>query len=203
MTDMGADAVGLGLCVDVAHRDNRGMAELLQEAAELTARMAAGERQAIEVFYRRYFDWLFAEARRAVGRDEAFCLDVVHDAVLRIVRCIRAVSGEGELRRWLRIVVRTTAYDLLRAERRRERLLGEYRDVPAAEPRPAERIAWLRERIERLDPEIVRLIELRYERGWTLRRIAERLGLTTGAVDGRLRRALRTIRRQTEAEGHD
>ena len=97
------------------------MAEFLQETKQLTALMAAGNNHAIEVFYRRYFGLLLAEARRVTSRDEAFCLDVLQDAVLRIVRCVRAVSGEAELVSWLRIVVRTTAYDLLRSEQRGHR----------------------------------------------------------------------------------
>src|SRR3954471_16462602 len=88
---------------------------------KLTAGMAAGDAKAVESFYRRYFDWLYAQARRATRRDEAFCLDVVQDAVLRIVRTIRRVSTESELRAWLRLVVQTTALDRLRCERRRQK----------------------------------------------------------------------------------
>src|SRR5262245_41491413 len=53
---------------------------------KLTAALAAGNEDAVETFYRRYFDWLYAQARRATRRDESFCLDVVQDAVLRIMR---------------------------------------------------------------------------------------------------------------------
>ena len=72
---------------------------------QLTAAMAAGDEQAIETFYRAYFAWLYQKARHATGRDEAFCLDVVQEAVLRILRCVRPVEGEGPFRAWLRLVV--------------------------------------------------------------------------------------------------
>jgi len=85
----------------------------------LTAAMAAGNEDAVETFYRRYFDWLYAQARRATRRDESFCLDVVQDAVLRIVRTVRCVKTEPQFRAWLRLVVQTTAFDRLRSERRR------------------------------------------------------------------------------------
>src|SRR3954464_2660020 len=56
------------------------------DIASLTASLAAGDRAAVEAFYRRYFELLFRAARRAAGRDEAFCLDVVQEAVLRVIR---------------------------------------------------------------------------------------------------------------------
>ena len=55
-------------------------------------------------------------------------------------------------------------------------------------------MAWVREQIVRLDPEIANMIEMRFEKRWTLARVAEALGLSVGTVDGRLRRALKALR---------
>jgi RNA polymerase sigma factor (sigma-70 family) len=169
----------------------------------LTAGMAAGDGPAVEAFYRRYFGWLYREARRATGRrDEAFCLDVVHDAVLRVVRTVRRVDSAPQFAGWLKLVVRTTAYDLLRAESRRQRREAQ-RGPPAAsdeEPADAERLAWLRRRIASLDPKLVRMIELRFEARWSLGRIAALFGVTIGTVDGRLRRALSHLREMAREE---
>jgi DNA-directed RNA polymerase specialized sigma24 family protein len=55
-----------------------------------------------------------------------------------------------------------------------------------------------------MDPALARAIDLRYSRGWTLARVASALGLSIGSVDGRLRRALRTLRSMAaEAEVDD
>src|SRR5580700_6920402 len=81
--------------------------------------MAAGDEEAVETFYRQHFDWLYAQARRASRRDESFCLDVVQDSVLRIIRVVRPVKSEAQFRAWLRLVVRTTTWDRLRADQRR------------------------------------------------------------------------------------
>jgi RNA polymerase sigma-70 factor (ECF subfamily) len=162
--------------------------------------MAAGDERAVEVFYRRYFDWLYAQARRASRRDEAFCLDVVQDAVLRVLRTVRKVESEPQLRSWLTLVVQTTAYDRLRAEGRRK--LRETTVAAAtAEAAPivddnAWQAEWLKQRIARMDPQLARILALRLEERWSLRRIADSLGLPIGTVDGRLRRALRQLRRQ-------
>jgi RNA polymerase sigma factor (sigma-70 family) len=164
--------------------------------------MAAGDRRAVEAFYRRYFEFLYAQARRATGRDESFCLDVVQDAVLRIIRTVRPVNSDAQFAAWLRLVVRTTAYDLLKAERRRQsRQLVAVNGPP--ERGDQDRLEQLRTEIARLDPELIRIIELRYESRWTLGRIGALLGLSVGAVDGRLRRALARLRERLEDVNRD
>jgi RNA polymerase sigma-70 factor (ECF subfamily) len=181
--------------------------------AKLTAAMAAGDEAAVEAFYRLYFDRLFAEARHVVrGRDEAFYLDVVQDAVLRIIRTVRRVKSKAQFHAWLRLVVRTTALDRLRGERRRARrelaVAGTVSWISsAAATSGADEIdddgsqyEWLRRQIDSLDPQIVRMIELRFERSWTLARIGKLLGLSTGTIDGRLRRALRLLKDRAREE---
>jgi RNA polymerase sigma factor (sigma-70 family) len=177
------------------------------ETEQLTAAMSRGDRRAVAAFYERYFDLLARCARGAIrlarrADEEELCLDVVHDAVLRIVRTIRPVSGgEGQLVAWLNAVVKSAAYDRLRREQRRSH--RERKQIgPTQDESPhagngaelAEQLAWLRDELGRLDPKLVELIELRYSHGWTLMAIAERLGLSAGAVDGRIRRAMEKMR---------
>jgi RNA polymerase sigma factor (sigma-70 family) len=178
----------------------------------LTAAMAAGDEGAVETFYRRYFDWLYAQARRAArGRDDAFCLDVVQDAVLRVIRTVRGgCASEAQFRGWLRLVVQTSAYDRLRSERRtqrRELVAAAMRDETVLsgcdEVDDADQIGHLRAQIARLDPVLVTMIEMRFERRWTLRRIARAMGMSIGSVDGRLRRALARLREQSSVDCDD
>src|SRR5947207_2305126 len=125
---------------------------------KLTAAMAAGDARAIEAFYRNYFQWIYRTAQKTTGRDESFCLDVVQDAMVRVIRTIRQVDSEARLFAWLRLVVQTTALDLLKAEsRRRKREMAVAVGVGAgAEPANEEddRLTWLERQIARLDPEI-------------------------------------------------
>ena len=188
-----------------AHQISSTPAPLDVPIDKLTADMAAGDGSAVEVFYRAYFDRLLAWARRATRRDEAFCLDVVQDAVVRIVRTIRPATSEAQLVAWLRLVINTTAYDLLKAERRRTRretmavaaVGGGYSNIaetPADSADDDEQLAWLKAQLDALDPAIARMIELRFRNRWTLLRIGALFGLSTGTVDGRLRRALASLR---------
>jgi RNA polymerase sigma-70 factor (ECF subfamily) len=171
-----------------------------KRATELTRGMAAGDARAIEEFYRRYFDLMYSQARRVTRRDEAFCLDVVQEAVIKVVRLVRAVESQAQLTAWLRLVVRTTAYDLCKAERRRQ--IREGAAAVNESIRPAgndnEQIGILRGELARLDPELASLIDLRFRQRLTLGRIASLLGLSIGTVDGRLRRALRMLRSRLE-----
>jgi RNA polymerase sigma factor (sigma-70 family) len=181
------------------------------ETEQLTAAMSRGDRRAVAAFYERYFDRLVRCARGATrlarrADAEDLCLDVVHDAVLRVVRTIRPVTGgEGQLVAWLNVVVKSAAYDRLRQEQRRSHREQRHVGPPEGDSTHvgngaelAEQLAWLREELGRLDPKLVELIELRYSRGWTLHAIAERLGISTGAVDGRIRRALEAMRLRGE-----
>jgi RNA polymerase sigma-70 factor (ECF subfamily) len=174
---------------------------------KLTRALAAGKEEAVETFHRQYFDWLYAQARRATRRDEAFCLDVVQDALLRIIRTVHAVDSEARFRAWLRLVVQTTAWDRLRSERRRQQ-----RELVAVagrdtlgndDPPDAEQQEWLKEQIAKCDPEIARMIELRFDHRWTLARIGKLLGLSIGTVDWRLRKALQTLRSKAIEEFDD
>ena len=181
-----------------------------QTVEKLTAAMSAGDSRAVEAFYRRYFDDLYSHASRFTGRDESFCLDVVQEAVLRIIRSVRPVRSEAQFAAWLRLVVQTAAYDLLRSESRRRRREMAVAIAPGSatsegdhEPIDAQRLSWLAARIAELDEQIVRMIDMRFQRKWTLASIASAMGLSIGTVDGRLRRALRQLRRLAAEQNHE
>ena len=167
----------------------------------MTAAMSTGDAAAVAQFYRHYFGILLTEARRATRRDESFCLDVVQEAVLRIIRTIRPVDSEARLRAWLNLVVRTTSLDMLRAEkRRRDREAAGITRGSEADEDQAEQLEWLRRQIAALDPKIVEIIELRFENRWTLAKIAAKFGLPLGSIDGRLRRALTHLRERARED---
>jgi RNA polymerase sigma factor (sigma-70 family) len=171
---------------------------MFERIQHLSSAMAAGYPDAVDAFYRQYFDWMYAQARRVTGRDESFCLDVVQDAVLRVMRAVKPVDCENRFRGWLRLVVQTTAFDLLRAETRRKNREAMAVSLPSDVSSDSLQLDWLREQISQLDPELVNLIELRFVHSWSLRKIGEKTGLTIGAVDGRLRRALAHLKLAAE-----
>ncbi len=180
---------------------------MFETVRELTAGMAAGDSRAVEVFYRRYFDIMYAFATQVTRRDESICLDVVQEAVLRVVRTVRRVESEGQFRAWLRLVTQTTALDVLKSESRRRRRESAVAvgagNLAETEADPDDRMDWLTEQVAKLDPQIVRIIDLRFQHRWTLARIGQALGLSAGTVDGRLRRALGRLRELAGSEFRD
>jgi len=187
--------------------------------AALTTAIASGDSEAFSCFYDAWFDKALAEARRCTGRDDEFCLDVVQDAMMRVISSMKPLQSEAALHRWMRVVIRSCACDRLRADirrRRRERnvappetALETASGTAAARPHapghtPAgpdpERLAWLHEQLEQLDGPDVHLLIMRHRFGWTLHRIAESLGLSHSAADRRLRRLIERLRRSAKED---
>jgi RNA polymerase sigma-70 factor (ECF subfamily) len=164
---------------------------------ELTAAVASGDPEALARLYERWFDFAYAETRRLTRGDESFCLDVVQDAMLRLIRRRRPFDGAAALAAWLRRTLLSCAVDRIRAETRRAR-----RERAAARPERgpdaaevAERDRWLAARVSRLDDAARQLLHMRYRLGWTLQQIGATLGLGPGAVHGRLARLVAELRR--------
>jgi RNA polymerase sigma factor (sigma-70 family) len=172
------------------------------DAATLTRAVASGDTEAFARFYGQWFDTMYAMARRCTGRDESFCLDVVQEAMMRVIRSLKPMSHEMDLRRWLSVVVRSCALDLLRRElRQRKRYQEPFSGKRCQEPlsEMAEQIAWLRRQLHDLPADDARLLSMRFRFGWTLERIGRALGLKPGAVDGRLTRSIAALKeRATE-----
>ena len=168
---------------------------------ELTAAVASGDSEAFARLYRGRFDEMYVEARRATGRDESFCLDIVQDAMIRVIRSMKPLETEQHLRTWLRVVVQSCAYDRLRKEARRRRWEQAAADARRAASRDddlSEKLEWLRRELATLDDPQARLLTMRYRLGWTLRRIGDAVGLKPGAVDGRLGRLTASLRRRAK-----
>ena len=171
--------------------------DLLSETRVQTTAIASGDTEAFARFFDQWFTWMRRESSRLSGRDDAFCADVVQDSMMRVIRSLKPMDCEDDLRRWLRVVVRSCVYDRLRAESRRrarDQAAGSLSRQPDADLQ--ERIRWLEQELRSVGDADAELLLMRYRFGWTLRQIGNALGLNPGAVDGRLHRLLATLRRR-------
>ena len=172
----------------------------------VSAQIAGGDADSFGKFYDAFFDLMYREARRLTGRDENTCLDIVHDSMLKAIHAMKPIDEFAGLQRWTRTVVKSVAYDWLRKERRQVAGPIEPESEPAGlDPTTTDvetlaRLSWIEEEMQNADPGLQRLFSLRYCFGWTLQRIANHLGLKTGAVDGRIRRAIEQLREKAERE---
>ncbi len=171
-----------------------------ERAARLTRAVSRGDRGACEELCRGWFDRVYRMARAATRRDESFCLDVVQDVMMRVVKGMKPLEGERELKAWMGKATISCAIDRLRKEQRRARREREVAGTAhsptadhAADGSLAERIEWLRGQMERMGPEDRALMELRFGHGRTLDAAGEAAGVSGDAAHGRLRRALRGL----------
>ncbi len=167
----------------------------------LTSEIASGSAEAFARLYKAKFGHVYTVARRTTHFDEDACLDIVQDAMIRVIRHIRLFDDARTLDNWLTCVTRSVAYDHLRRERRRR-----IRERRAANERPTvtfddtreimERVEWVRRELSGIDRASAQIIELRFRAGLTLKAIGKRLGMSTGAVHGRLTRAIARLRKR-------
>jgi RNA polymerase sigma-70 factor (ECF subfamily) len=172
-----------------------------RSAAHLSEAIARGDPAALAEFYESRFDRLYTLARSFTGRDEAFCLDVVQETMLRIARRMRPMATDADVDRWTAAVLRSAATDLIRRDRRRQRR-ERATDVGSATsvlPRsistqPREPAIALQAALSSLPPDDALLLRLRFQHGATLDQAGRAVNTTGDAAHGRIRRALRKLR---------
>lgn len=167
-------------------------------ARRLSAGLARGDHACLDEFYREWYDRGLALLAAATRRDEAFRLDALHDAMLRIVRSARPVESDAALAAWTARVIYSAALDRLRADRRRADRERRRRPPAATISPPATAddrdIAELRANLARLDTQDHALLLARVVRGLTLAQAGRAAGVSQGAAHGRVRRALARLR---------
>ncbi len=169
--------------------------------SDLIARTRAGDPDALGALYERHADALLALAHRLVGaRSDAE--DVLHDVFLGLPEALRRYEERGSLDGWLRRVTARVALNRLRTKRRaRELSIDEPPGAGAPAPplphvRPLDTVnaLALRDAIDAL-PDALRVVfVLREVEGYTHAEIAVLLGVTRGASEVRLHRAVAALR---------
>ncbi|MCH8822632.1 MAG: sigma-70 family RNA polymerase sigma factor [Planctomycetes bacterium] len=189
----------------LAYSPPHSSTHVLPDVKALTAAVAAGDTDAFAVFYRDWFNVMYQQAQQVSQRDESFCLDIVQDAMLKVIKSIKPMNSADDLRRWLHIVVKTCTYDRFREQARR--IARERKFEPAQSSKDQEiireRLQWLERELRSMDRSDAELLLMRHRFGWTLKRIGQSLGLKPGAVDGKLQRLVRKLRRRAKEQSHD
>lgn len=185
------------------------------DLAALSRAIARGDEAALAALYELWFDRALSLAGAATRRtplsSEAARLDIVQDAFIRVIRTIRPMATSQDVERWLARIIKTTALDHMRRESRRlareRRRPTDHAPPPPTDPNDAadlaERIAWLRARLEDLTEEERSLLGLRFGHGSTLDEAGAAAGITGHAAHGRLRRALDKLRLSARSVFHE
>jgi RNA polymerase sigma-70 factor, ECF subfamily len=189
-------------------RGHRGRYPLLADE-DLISLLGDGDAQAFALLYDRHSRAAFSLAYRMMGERQA-AEDLTQDAFIKIWRGAPSYrTGRGGVRTWMLSIVRNQGKDQLRYHATRRRTQDKL-EASAARTQPSEAFAetWrnsqrdrVREALNTLPQEQLKILELAYFSGYTHVEIADLLGLPLGTVKGRMRRSLKRLRDHCEARG--
>jgi RNA polymerase sigma-70 factor, ECF subfamily len=168
---------------------------------ELVAAVAAGDRHALALLYRRHAPWLAGRlAARTSSRDLAE--EALQDTFLAAWRGARAYSGTGEVPAWLWGIARRRLASLARRQPRGSLSLegaGDRVD-PASGPEEAalgrDASARIRLAVTHLPDDQRAAIDAVVYRGQSIEEAARATGVAEGTIKSRLHRARLNIRKE-------
>jgi RNA polymerase sigma-70 factor (ECF subfamily) len=185
---------------------NRQYAILADE--DLMSLMDGGDAEAFAALYDRHSRAGYSLAYRMMGEKQA-AEDLTQDAFLKVWRSAGGYRSErGSVRTWILSIVHNRGIDQLRslASRRRTQDRVE-QSAPRSQPSEAFAEAWrnrqrdqIREALNTLPSEQLKILELAYFSGYTHVEISNLLGLPLGTVKGRMRLGLKKIREYFDQE---
>ncbi|MCA9292375.1 MAG: sigma-70 family RNA polymerase sigma factor [Phycisphaerales bacterium] len=153
----------------------------------------AGDAAAFTRLYEATFDRLLARAKRCTKRDEQFCLDVVQEVFVKVIKRLPILESEAALHAWLDRATVTTAYDALRRDIRRARreegrVEGDAARAASSDVETKEQLDWLARELAEMDAGVARRVMARHRDGKAME------DLTSGSARGRVYRAMEALR---------
>jgi len=181
----------------------------------VTAYLEDGDEEAFRQLVERHQDRIFGYLMGMV-KDRAVANDIFQDTFVRVINAMQDPDGsythQGQWLSWVMSIARNAAIDHIRKQEKwadvphdpeNERSFWDTLedDSPSAsdELHRAEQREWLDEHIEELAPEQREVLLLRQETDLTFREIAELQDVSINTALGRMRYALKNLRKMMEA----
>jgi RNA polymerase sigma-70 factor (ECF subfamily) len=165
--------------------------------------------EAFAVLYDRHSRPAYSLAYRMMGQRQA-AEDLMQEVFLRVWRSTGSYRAErGTVRTWILSIVHHRGVDLLRSTASRRRTQDKVEaSAETAQPSEAFSEAWrnsqrgeVRQALETLPSEQLKVLELAYFSGYTHVEIADLLDLPLGTVKGRMRLGLKKIKDYFDSRG--
>lgn len=167
---------------------------------ELYEKVHLGDKQALEKIYDRYERILYSLSYKVTGQKE-----LAEEAVQEVFIKIWTKKGtyhasKGKFSSWIMTMTRNASIDLLR-KRRDIPSDFEYEQIPSENPSVENLIEWkeegamLRQAVSELSEEQRKMIHLFYFKGLSQQSIASEFEIPLGTVKGRVRLALKHLRK--------
>ena len=182
-------------------RDRRRQHLLLADE-KLISFVGKGDAEAFTTLYDRHSHAAFSLAYRVMGERQA-AEDLAQDAFLKLWCSATSYRPErGSVRTWLLSIVRNRGIDQIRSQasrrRRQEKIEA---SAPRSQPSEAFAETWrnsqreqVREALNTLPPEQLKIVELAYFSGYTHVQISELVDVPLGTVKGRMQLGLKKMR---------
>ena len=180
----------------------RGRQYLILADEDLISLVEAADAEAFATLYDRHSRAAFSLAYRMMGERQA-SEDLTQDAFLKVWRGASSYRAErGSVRTWILSIVHNRGIDQIRSQASRRRA-QEKIETSAPRSQPSEAFAetlrnsqreQVREALNTLPPEQLKILELAYFSGYTHVEISDLLRLPLGTVKGRMRLGLKKIR---------
>jgi RNA polymerase sigma-70 factor, ECF subfamily len=176
---------------------------------DLMPLVEVGDAEAFATLYDRHGRMAYSLAYRMMGEKQE-AEDVVQEAFIKVWRSAGGYRvGRGSVRTWILSIVHNSGIDQIRSHARRGRMQDKVEaSAPTSEPSEAFAETWrntqqeqVREALNTLPQEQLKILELAYFSGYTHVEIAEHLELPLGTVKGRMRLGLQKIRGFFQARG--
>ena len=186
---------------------DRGRQYLILADEDLISLVEASDAEAFSTLYDRHSRAAFSLAHRMMGERQA-AEDLAQDAFIKVWRGAGSYRAErGSVRTWILSIVHNRGIDHLRSQASRRRTQDKIEaSAPRSQPSEAFAETWrnsqrdqVREALNTLPKEQLKILELAYFSGYTHVEIAELMGLPLGTVKGRMRLGLKKIRSYFES----
>lgn len=181
----------------------------------VTAYLEDGDEEAFRQLVERHQDRIFGYLMGMV-KDRAVANDIFQDTFVRVIKAMQDPDGsythQGQWLSWVMSIARNAAIDHMRKQEKWADVPHDPEDqrsfwdtleddTPSAsdELHRAEQREWLDEHIEQLAPEQREVLLLRQETDLTFREIAELQDVSINTALGRMRYALKNLRKMMEA----
>lgn len=177
---------------------------------DLARRIAGGDRQAFDGFFREYFPRLYRFTLARIGNDPSLAEEVVQRTMCIVVRTMASYRGEALLFTWLCQICRNELSAVYRQQGAHLRADVPLDDHPAVQAalesmmgsdfrpdtnRQREEVAgFVRATLAHLPENYATALELKYMNGCSVAEIAGRLGLGEKAAESVLSRARAAFR---------
>lgn len=166
---------------------------------ELVERWQAGEHEAFDDLYKRYFTRLRSYCQRRVGDRDA-AEEIAQEAFVKALVALPRFGGERRFYPWVTVIASRLCVD-------HHRRLGRVRPVEEIDPGTVDgdhgtRLSFLADvdnldrALQRLGPRHLEVLELRERRGMTYAEIADHLHVPQSTVEALLFRARKALRRE-------